>query len=116
MRLTPGGLAGLVLAAALTGCASMVMTGAADGGDYRAPGDARSSAQAANDEAIVAAINRRYVHEPALDALDIHVDCRNGVVVLQGTVPSVAAAGRAAQLARGVHGVRRVVSRLRVAR
>lgn len=98
----------------LQACATAVMSGAAQPGGDPAAGDGRTREQLSQDAAITSAINTRYVQDALVNALDVKVHTRGGVVTLYGTVPSAAAADRAGALARGVKGVRKVVSRLRV--
>ena len=75
---------------------------------------ARSGAENSRDAAITSSINTRFVHDREVDALAIRVTTWRGVVTLQGSVRSQAAAARAVELARSTPNVRRVVSRLTV--
>lgn len=97
----------------LAGCAAAVIGGAAAGGVYAASSD-RTAGTVTDDAAITSAINRLYVKDTMISALDINVDTYRGNVTLNGNVSSQAIARRAVELARGVNGVRQVVNRLKV--
>jgi|GEM_PF-1283625 len=101
----------LLLGVLLAGCTALVVGGAPAGGHDTA---ARSGAETSRDAAITSSINSRFVHDSEVDALAIRVTTRQGVVTLQGSVRSQAAAARAVQLARSTPNVRQVVSRLTV--
>jgi hypothetical protein len=79
----------------------------------------RSKAAVANekitDARIVTVIKSKYVLDRDLSAIDINVDCKDGDVVLNGSVASAELIGRAAVLALDTNGVRNVTSRLTVA-
>lgn len=66
------------------------------------------------DARIVTVIKSKYVLDRDLSAIDINVDCKDGDVVLNGTVASAELIGRAAVLALDTNGVRNVTSRLTV--
>lgn len=66
------------------------------------------------DARIVTVIKSKYVLDRDLSAIDINVDCKDGDVVLNGTVASADLIGRAAVLALDTNGVRNVTSRLTV--
>jgi hyperosmotically inducible protein len=101
----------LIAGVLLAGCTALVVGGAPAGGHDTA---ARSGAETSRDAAITASINSRYVHDSVVDALAIRVTTSQGVVTLQGSVRSQAAAARAVELARSTPNVRQVVSRLTV--
>lgn len=61
-----------------------------------------------SDAAITASIKADFVKDPGLSALKIDVDTQGGVVTLNGFARDAAAAERAGQIARAVHGVREV--------
>jgi osmotically-inducible protein OsmY len=67
------------------------------------------------DARILTVIKAKYVLDRDLSAIDINVDCKDGDVVLNGTVASADLIGRAAVLALDTNGVRNVTSRLTVA-
>jgi hyperosmotically inducible protein len=101
----------VLFGALLAGCTALVVGGAPAGGHDTAT---RSGAETSRDAAITSSINSRFVHDSAVDALAIRVTTYQGVVTLQGSVRSQAAAARAVELARSTPNVRRVVSKLTV--
>jgi hyperosmotically inducible protein len=64
---------------------------------------------------LVMKVHSEFVNEDVLDGSNIDVDVKNGVVTLQGTVPSAAARARALELARKNDGVKSVVDQLTIA-
>jgi osmotically-inducible protein OsmY len=112
MRKLPSVLILFITGVLFAGCASLIVGGAPSGGYASAPPGAADDAS--HDAAITSAVNSRYVNDKLVDALAIHVTTYQGVVTLQGTVRSQAAAARAVDLARSTPHVRRVVSRLTV--
>lgn len=66
------------------------------------------------DALITAEVNAELAKDPALSALRIDVDTRDGHVSLSGTAPDAAAKDRATQLASAVTGVTSVDNRLEV--
>jgi hyperosmotically inducible protein len=92
-----------------TGCVALLVGGAAVGGYYVGK-DERSAAEIADDAAIVAAINARYVRDDLVRARDIDVDSWMRVVTLRGKVASDEARKRAIEIARGVNNVFDVVA------
>jgi len=111
-KIAPTGVLLLVIWC-LAGCGSLIVGGAADSAD-RSAYDTRSASEKNTDAAITTAINRKYVHDSQIDALDIQVYTRQGVVTLTGSVSSQAVASRAIALARATGNVRQVISRLSV--
>jgi hyperosmotically inducible periplasmic protein len=67
------------------------------------------------DAAITSELKTKFLAEPGVSGLNINVDTNNGVVTLSGTVKSKAEAAKAMALARESKGVKRVVSKLKVA-
>ena len=67
-----------------------------------------------SDVRIAAVIKAKYVLDRDLSATDIHVECRDGSVDLDGTVSSPELVGRAVMLALETDGVRHVTARLAV--
>jgi hyperosmotically inducible protein len=104
----------LMVSAALAGCASLIVGGAPSAGRSSTP--VGVAGDTSHDAAITAAVNSRFVNAKLVDALAIRVTTYQGVVTLQGSVGSQAAAARAVDLARSTPHVRRVVSRLTVSR
>ena len=70
---------------------------------------------AIKDGWLVMKVHSEFVNEDVLAGSNIDVDVKNGVVTLQGTVPSEAARARALELARKNSGVKSVVDQLRIA-
>lgn len=69
------------------------------------PGSARQVVEAKDDE-ITTQVKARFKADPKLKGLDVRTD--NGVVTLQGKLPSIMDSARASQKAREVPGVRSV--------
>lgn len=67
-----------------------------------------------DDAGIAQAVERQIVADPAIDASRMDVTVADGVVSLDGSVPSLLAADRARRVAGTVRGVRAVVDRLEV--
>ena len=77
--------------------------------------DAGSSAMGVVDDvAITAQVSAGLAKDPALSALKIDVDTRNGVVTLNGPAPTLDAKDRATGIAQGVKGVSSVVNLLTI--
>jgi osmotically-inducible protein OsmY len=70
---------------------------------------------AIKDGWLVMKVHSEMVDEDVLNGSNIDVDVKDGVVTLQGTVPSEAAKARALEVARKNDGVKRVVDQLRIA-
>ena len=64
---------------------------------------------------LVMKIHSEFVDEDVLDGSNIDVDVKNGMVTLQGTVPSEAARARAIAAAKANDGVKGVTDQLRIA-
>ncbi len=71
-------------------------------------------APAADDDWISAEVWRRLGQDRRVDAAEMAVDTRDGVVVVSGIAASTREVRRALQIAADVRGVRQVVNRLRV--
>jgi hyperosmotically inducible protein len=67
------------------------------------------------DSAITTDLKTKYLAEPGVPGVDIHVETNNGVVTLTGNVKTKAEMTKAMSIARGTHGVKRVVNHLKVA-
>jgi hyperosmotically inducible protein len=78
------------------------------------PAEARQ-AGAIKDAWLVMKVHSEFVNEDVLSGSNIDVDVKNGVVTLQGTVPTEAARARALELARKNDGVKNVVDQLKIA-
>jgi osmotically-inducible protein OsmY len=70
---------------------------------------------AAKDGWLVMKIHSDLVDEDVLSGSNIDVDVKNGVVTLQGTVPSEAGRARAIAEAKKTDGVKNVIDQLRIA-
>jgi osmotically-inducible protein OsmY len=70
---------------------------------------------AVKDGWLVMKVHSEMVDEDVLNGSNIDVDVKNGVVTLQGTVPSEAARARALAVAKTNDGVKSVVDQLRIA-
>ena len=70
---------------------------------------------AIKDGWLVMKIHSEFVDEDVLDGSNIDVDVKNGMVTLQGTVPSEAARARAIQSAKNNDGVKGVTDQLKIA-
>jgi hyperosmotically inducible protein len=66
------------------------------------------------DAWLVMKVHSEFINEDVLNGSDIDVDVKDGIVTLQGTVPSEAARKRALELARKNDGVKGVTDQLRV--
>jgi osmotically-inducible protein OsmY len=67
------------------------------------------------DAWLVMKVHSEMVDEDVLNGSNIDVDVKNGVVTLQGTVPSEAARARALAVAKANDGVKNVVDQLKIA-
>ncbi|MFQ5417326.1 MAG: BON domain-containing protein [Myxococcota bacterium] len=99
------------LATSSTGCLWIALGGAGAAG-YEIAKDDRSIGTKVDDASITTGVKTRFVRDGRVDALDINVDTYEGVVTLNGSVPSKRVEGRAMQIARSVKGVRGVRSNL----
>jgi len=85
-------------------------------GTQRAKETAKEGAREAGallaDGAITAKVKAALIADPAVDAMRIDVDTQAAVVTLSGQLPDTAQSERAAQIARGVEGVKSVENRL----
>jgi hyperosmotically inducible protein len=64
---------------------------------------------------LVMKVHSEFVNEDVLNGSDIDVDVKNGMVTLQGTVPTETARARAIALAKANDGVKGVTDQLRIA-
>src|SRR4030095_10097013 len=76
---------------------------------------AYAQVNAVKDGWLVMKIHSDLVDEDVLSGRNIDVDVKNGVVTLQGTVPSEAGRARAIAEAKKTEGVKNVVDQLRIA-
>ena len=78
-------------------------------------GPAFAQVTAVKDAWLVMKVHSEMVDEDVLAGSNIDVDVKNGVVTLQGTVPSEAARARAIAVAKANDGVKNVVDQLKIA-
>lgn len=94
-----------------TGCAPMV-AGTAGVSGYKAATDERSIGKLIDDSVIAGKIKTKLISDEFVKARHIDVDVLKGVVYLIGVTESVSQKRMAADIARGVEGVRRVENQL----
>jgi hyperosmotically inducible protein len=80
-----------------------------------APQAGAGQVNAVKDGWLVMKIHSEFVDEDVLNGSNIDVDVKNGMVTLQGTVPSEAARARAIAAAKANDGVKGVTDQLRIA-
>src|SRR5687768_2996026 len=76
---------------------------------------AANTGNAIKDSWVTMKVHSQFVPENALEDSDIDVDTKNGVVTLNGTVPTAAGKARAVAIAKATDGVKSVTDNLRVA-
>ena len=74
-----------------------------------------NTGNAIKDSWVTMKVHSQFVPENALEDSDIDVDTKNGVVTLNGTVPTAAGKARAVAIAKMTDGVKSVTDNLRVA-
>jgi hyperosmotically inducible periplasmic protein len=97
----------------LAGCGAAVVGGAAYGG-YKGATDERTIGTMMDDSIISTKVKTRMISDEFIKARNIDVDVLNGVVYLIGVVDSSSQKRMAADLARGVEGVRQIENQLLV--
>jgi len=75
---------------------------------------AKQTGNAITDGWITMKVHSQFIPEDALEGSDIDVDTKNGVVTLNGTVPTEAARTRAMAIAKATDGVKSVADKLRI--
>jgi len=95
------------------GCAAALVGGAGAGGYYVGK-DERDAGTILNDASITSSINSKFLATKGIRTFDINVDTFNGVVVLQGEVPSVAIKNKVIAICNKTKGVTKVVSKLKI--
>ena len=70
----------------------------------------------ANDEALTALVQSRFGDDASLKGASIEVTAKDGVLLLDGAVPTAAVKQRALSVARGTDGVVQVIDRIQVRR
>ena len=73
-----------------------------------------SAMEMVDDAAITAQVSAGLAKDPALSALKIDVDTRNGIVTLNGPAPTQDAKDRATSIAQNIKGVSSVVNHLTI--
>jgi hyperosmotically inducible protein len=81
---------------------------------FATAGPAFAQVNAIKDGWLVMKVHSEMVDEDVLNGSNIDVDVKNGVVTLQGTVPSEAARSRAVAVAKANDGVKNVVDQLKI--
>ena len=76
---------------------------------------AEKTGEVVADAAITTAVKTKLLADSQTPGLKIDVDTKDGVVTLNGTVPTKAVADKAVADAQGTRGVKRVVNNLRIA-
>jgi hyperosmotically inducible protein len=104
----------LYLGRAIRTFAPALLVGAISAATLSVPAQA-GQVGAVKDGWLVMKVHSEMVDEDVLNGSDIDVDVKNGVVTLQGTVPSEAARSRALAVAKANDGVKSVVDQLRIA-
>ena len=99
----------------LSGCAALVIGGAAAGG-YAVAKDERSAKQIADDASITGAIKSKLLADKYVKGFSIDVDTYNRVVTLNGNLTSNFSKERAGELAAKTRGVVQVKNNLTVAK
>ena len=97
----------LTLLLAMSGCATAVMSGAANGDDADYP-------TVSKDAEITREVRMRIYRDPLLSDERIQVFTAQGVVTLRGSVDNRMHINRAMDIARGIEGVRGVNIELRL--
>ena len=75
---------------------------------------AKDIGDAAKDAALTAAVKTKFLADTKVSGLKIDVDTRNGVVTLNGDVPTLAEKRAAVEIAKGTDGVKSVTDNLKV--
>ena len=104
---------GLIVTFIFAGCGAAVVGGAAYGG-HKGATDERSIGTMMDDSVISTTIKTKMIADEFVKARHIDVDVLNGVVYLIGVVESSYQRRMAADIARGVEGVRRIENQLLV--
>lgn len=101
------------LAMITSGCIPAMVAGGTAAGYYVGQ-DERSLNEIVDDASISTGIKARFLKDKTVSAWDIDVDTRHGVVTIHGTVASLKIEDRAIEIIKGVHGVKKIVSRLTI--
>jgi hyperosmotically inducible protein len=101
----------LIMLFILSGCGAAIVGGAAYGG-YKGATDKRSVGTMVDDSIISSTIKTKMITDEFVKARNIDVDVLNGIVYLLGVVESASQKRMAADVARGVEGVRGIENQL----
>lgn len=112
MKIYIGNLLFLVILLLGAGCTSLVV----GTGGNSSSNDSRSYEQSRSDASITNKINRAFVKDTIISAVDIRVSTVSGVVALKGNVSSSKIEARAISIASSVSGVKKVKSSIYVRR
>jgi osmotically-inducible protein OsmY len=74
----------------------------------------KSAGATVDDATIITKVKAKFVEDKAVSAMNIHVNAYQGTVQLSGFAKSAEEAERAAQIARGVSGVKMVKNDIRL--
>jgi hyperosmotically inducible protein len=101
----------LIMLLIFSGCGAAVIGGAAYGG-YKGATDKRSVGTMLDDSILSSTIKTKMIADEFVKARNIDVDVLNGIVYLIGVVESASQKRMAADVARGVDGVRGIENQL----
>ncbi len=101
----------LIILFIISGCGAAVVGGAAYGG-YKGATDKRSIGTMVDDSVISSTVKSKMIADEFVKARNIDVDVLNGIVYLLGVVESASQKRMAADIARGVEGVRGIENQL----
>ncbi len=101
----------LTISFMFVGCGAAIVGGAAYGG-YKGATDQRSMGTMMDDSIISTKVKTRMIGDEFVKARNIDVDVLNGIVYLIGVVESSSQKRMAADIARGVEGVRNIANQL----
>lgn len=111
MKLSTLLMSTLIMLFVLSGCGAAIVGGAAYGG-YKGVTDKRSVGTMVDDSIISSTIKTKMIADEFVKARNIDVDVLNGIVYLLGVVESASQKRMAADVARGVEGVRGIENQL----
>ena len=97
----------------LNGCA-VAMVGGAGAGGYYVGKDERDAGTILNDASITSSINSKFLTTKGISTFDINVDTFDGVVILEGEVPSAEIKKKVIKICKSTRDVKKVISRLKI--
>lgn len=107
------GVSGLALVLSTAGAA--FAQSSTDAAAAKTKSAAQKTENYLSDSEITAAVKTKFLADSKVSALKIGVETNNGVVTLTGNVKTKAEMTKAMSIARGTHGVKRVVNHLKMA-